>query len=51
MTEEKKNLEKEMKVGTNSQRRKNYATKTKQETVKQTNTENVKQTRSKTKFN
>ena len=33
MTEEKKNLEKEMKVGTNSQRRrKNYATKTKQET-------------------
>lgn len=48
MTEEKKNLEKEMKVGTNSQRRKNYATKTKQETVKQTNTENVKQVRNKT---
>ena len=48
MTEEKKNLENEKKVGTNSQRRKNYTTKTKQETVKQTNTENVKQTRSKT---
>ena len=49
MTEEKKNLENEKKVGTNSQRRrKNYTTKTKQETVKQANTENVKQTRSKT---
>ena len=49
MTEEKKNLEKEMKVGTNSQRRrKNYATKTKQETLKQTNAENVKQTKNKT---
>lgn len=49
MTEEKKNLENEKKVGTNSQRRrKNYTTKTKQETVKQTNTENIKQTRSKT---
>ena len=49
MTEEKKNLENEKKVGTNSQRRrKNYTTKTKQDTVKQTNTESVKQVRNKT---
>ncbi len=48
MTEEKKNLENEKKVGANSQRRrKNYNAKTKQET-KQVNTENVKQTRNKT---
>ena len=48
MTEEKKNLENEKKVGANPQRRrKNYNAKTKQET-KQTNTENVKQTRNKT---
>lgn len=43
MTEEKKNLDNERKVGTNSQRRrKNYTTKTKQEAVKQTGTEKVK---------
>lgn len=49
MTEEKKNLETEKKVSTNSQRRrKNYTTKTKQEKLKTTNTENVKQTRNKT---
>ena len=48
MTEEKKNLDNERKVGTNSQRRrKNYTTKTKQEAVKQTGTEKVKQTRTK----
>lgn len=48
MTEEKKNLDNERKVGTSSQRRrKNYTTKTKQEAVKQTGTEKVKQTRTK----
>lgn len=49
MTEEKKNIENEKKVGNNSQRRrKNYTNKTKQETVKQSNAENVKQPRNKT---